>query len=215
MAEVDVAVTLGGVLPITVPATSTSQDVLQGGGILAGWSLRDASGDVPTSVTGSVVAPAAGATIIATGALPAGTYDVTVTVGLQGPAAAGDANNFQLFNGATLVGTSVNPGAQGEYPQPTVGLTVAQNGVLTVKALGAGTAGVTYSATIDVNPTLFVETIVELSSGGNVMGEVSLETNKSDTEHFGTNGPIIEQKLTLTVVQGIVKGCVYIVPSSP
>lgn len=215
MPEVDVNVTVGGVQSLTVPLTSTNTTPIQGGGIFAGWSLRDAIADTAASAEGSVVAPAAGA-VIASQVIPnVGTYTVKWTVGLQGAAAAADANNFQLFNGAAAVDVSINPGAAGEYAQADVVLNVAAGSAVSVKAVGAGTAGVTYSAQISVIPNGLIETVVEITDGQTVLGEVSLTDISSDTRWFGPAGPCFEGAVTLTAISGAFKGCIFVIPNYP
>jgi hypothetical protein len=211
--EIDIDVRLGGVLSFTVQPTSVDVVIMQGGGKLAGWSLRDASGTLSQSVSGNVVAPAAGADIAALTGVPAGTYTVSWTVALQGAAAAGEANNFQLYDTAGNVIASVNPGAAGEYIQPSVEVTVAAGAKIAVKAIGVGTAAVTYSADIAISPTIEVETVVEFQDGPDIKGEVAFVTKDSSTEHFGPDGPPINRQLLLHVASGIVTGCVYFIPS--
>lgn len=215
MAEIEVNVTVGGVLPLAVALTTTTQAIMPGSGVLAGWSIREAVADTLANVSGNVVAPGAGAAIVTTPALAAGTYVVTWTVGLQGAAAAADSNNFQLFNGAAAVEVSVNPGAAGEYPQAQAVFTVAAGATVSVKAVGAGTAGVTYSADLNVTPDGVVETIIELVSGADTVGEIGLTDATADTRWFGPDGPILQNGLTLNVISGACKGVVYAIPSRP
>lgn len=215
MTELDVNVTVGGVEPLTVPSTTTAITVISGGGVLAGWSLRDAIADTPAEADGNVVAPGAGVTVVTLTGIPAGTYTVKWGVGLQGAAAAADANNFQLFNGAGAVDASVNPGVAGDYPQVDTVLVIPQSGSVTVKAIGAGTAGVTYSAQLSLIPNGLIETIVEITSGGDTLGEISLTDVASVTKWFGPNGPYFNSGVTLTAIAGAFKGCIYVVPNYP
>ena len=215
MGELDVNVTVGGVQPLTVPLTSTNVTPIQGGGIFAGWSLRDAVADTAASAEGSAVAPAAGATIVTQAGLAAGTYTIKWTVGLQGPAAAADANNFQLFNGAAAIDISINPGAAGEYAQGDVVITVPAAGSVTIKAIGAGTAGVTYSGQISIIPNGLIETIVEITDGQTFLGLASMKDLESDTHWFGPAGPCFEGAVTLTAISGAFKGCIFVVPNYP
>lgn len=210
---VDIDVRLGGVLPFTITPTSTDVVVLQGGGYLAGWSLRDASGNVALEASGNQVAPAAGTDIAALTGLPAGTYTVEWTVALQGAAAAGDANNFQLYDTAGNVLASVNPGAAGEFIQPNAEVTVAAGNKIAVKNIGVGTAAVTYSVDLVLSPTIEVETVVEFQDGANILGEVAFVTRDSSTEHFGSDGPPCMKNIVLHVVSGTVTGSVYYIPS--
>jgi hypothetical protein len=211
--EIDVDVSLGGVIAVNVPLTSTDVTILQGGGRLAGWSLRDANTTTPTAVSGNSVAPAAGTDIAALTALPAGTYQITWTVGLQGAAAAGDSNNFQLYDTAGNILASVNPGAAGEYIQPVTEVTVSAGQKIAVKNIAVGTAAVTYSADLSISPTVETNTIVEIQDGPNVVGEVAFVNKSSETEHFGDAGPRVTQKVVLHIVSGTVVGTVYVIPS--
>lgn len=212
MVEIDVDVAVGGVIPLTVPSTATATSLIQGAGCLAGWSLRDAVADTPSDADGNVVAPGAGATIVTLSGLAAGTYTLKWTVGLQGAAAAGDAENFQVFVNATAVDQSNNPGAAGEYPQADTVLVIPAGATVTVKAIAAGTAGVTYSAQISLIPNGIIETIVEITSGNDVLGEISLLDTGAHTAWFGPNGPRFVSGLTLTAIAGTFKGTIYVVP---
>jgi len=51
---------------------------------------------------GSVTGPAAGGTIIATAALPAGVYKVDLYLRISGTITAAEENNMQLLNGAAV-----------------------------------------------------------------------------------------------------------------
>ncbi|SRR6266566_1336163 len=211
--EVDVNIGTGPVQAINVPATASDVTPFPGSGTLLGWSLREASAEVPSDVTGSVVAPGAGAVIVTTAALAAGTYDVNWTVELVGPAAAADVNNFQLFNGAAAIQVSVNLGVAGEYPQPIARLTVTQGSTISVKAVGAGTAGVTYSVDLTAAPDPLFGMAVELQAGNMPLGEAAADLQECDTKWFGPQGILIEQQVTIHVVSGVVTGCLYIQPN--
>ena len=211
--RIEIDVHRGGVLPITVAPTSIDQTILQGGGILSGWSLRDVNSTAPAAVSGSVVAPAAGADIAALTGLAAGTYTVSWSVGLVGAAAAADADNFELYDTAGNILASINPGAAGDYPQVGVEVTIAAGAKIAVKAIAVGTAGVTYTAQIAIITDGEVQTVCELQDGNNVLGEVAFSADKAITEHFGDNGPIVFGKIVLHVISGTVTGTVYIIPS--
>lgn len=213
MVEIELDVASGGTQPLLVAATSTDITLFFGGGILRGWSLRDVAASQANQVSGNATAPAAGATIASLTGLAAGTYTVTWTVGLQGAAAAADANNFQLFDTAGNLIASVNPGAAGEYPQLAVNVTVGAGATIGVKAIGAGTAAIVYSADIaivaqDANPA-----VVEIQDIANVLGEISFATFRSNTEWFDADGPQIMGKLLVHVISGTVVGTVYANPT--
>lgn len=101
-----------------------------------------------TSATteGSQTSPGA-ATTITSQALGGGSYSVQWGVQLGGTVATVDANNFGLYNGASLVATSLNSGVAGTYPQPAEVVAVASGGAtLAVKAIGNATSGAIYNA---------------------------------------------------------------------
>lgn len=206
---VTVDVVAGNVEAIGVPVTSVDQLIISSDGMLHGWSLREASGDTPSQVTGQVVSPGAGATIAQLTGLAAGQYNVTWQVELTGAAAAGDANNFQLKSSSGQTFNSVNAGAAGQYAQIQAELTVGANGTISVVAIAAGTAGVTYGAQIAVEPLAIADAVVELQDGNNPLGEISLGANQSQTQWFGDNGVVIANRINLHVVSGVVTGAVF------
>jgi hypothetical protein len=213
MTEVALELVTTGYIPVVIQPTSTDFTVLQGGGSICGWSLRDVAATQANQTSGNVVAPGAGTTIASLTGLAAGTYKVSWTVGLQGAAAAADANNFELFDTAGNVIASVNPGAAGEYAQLQVELTVAAGATIGVKAIGAGTAGITYSADIVLAVVGETETVIEFQDAGNPVAEVSFATFKSSTEWFGYPGVRMNANLVLHIISGTVTGAVYISPS--
>lgn len=213
MVGIEVTVASGGSMPLLVAATSVDLPLFTGGGVLRGWSLRDVAASQANETSGNVTAPGAGATIASLTGLAAGTYQVTWTVGLNGAAAAGDANNFELFDTAGNVIASVNPGAAGEYPQLGVTLTVAAGATIGVKAIGAGTAGVVYSADIAIAASDPSHAVVEILDTQNILGEIDFTTFRSHTEWFDADGPQIQTQLTLHVVSGTVVGTVYVNPT--
>lgn len=211
--ELDVSMNVGPVTPVNVPLTSVDELIFQGSGILMGWSLREAGGITSTPANGSVVAPGAGAVIATTAGIAAGTYFVSWTVELAGPAAAADANNFELLNGAGVVLASVNAAAAGVYQQVTARFTIAQGDTVSVKAVGAGTAGVTYTADLEIIPDEGIGMQVELQSGDTILGEPSAPFKESATQWFGPQGILIEQAVNMHVVKGVVAGSLYIIPN--
>lgn len=210
--DLDVSVNVGPADAVNVPLSAADQTPFQGSGVLMGWSLREASGEVASDVRGSVVAPGAGATIVTTPVLSAGTYDVAWTVELVGAAAAADQDNFQLFNGAGAVLVSQNAGAAGVYPQVAVRVVVAAGATISVKAVGAGTAGVTYNVDLTATPVALVGMQVELQAGNMPLGESAADLQESDTQWFGPQGIVIKQFVKVHVLSGTVAGCLYIIP---
>jgi hypothetical protein len=206
---IDVEVGSGWIDAIPVPPTSTDLTVLTGESRIVGWSLRDTSTPSPAQAEGSTVAPAAGAAIVTLSGLRAGTYDVSWTVELLGAAAAADANNFEVKNGATVVETSLNAGAAGTYPQVGVRITVLASGSVSINAVGAGTAGVTYLAQIEMVPSQIGATVVEIQDSGNILGEVSLGPGGSETDTIADKGVPCQGQIKVHVVQGQVTGVIY------
>jgi hypothetical protein len=211
MPSLEVSVMVGDKRPITVAPTAVDATPFSGSGYLAGWSLRDVSAAAIADASGSVVAPGAAATIATTAALPGGTYTVTWSVGLQGAAAVADANNFQLVNGAGQVLVSVNPGVAGDYLQAATDVTVTAGQTVSIKSIGAGTAAVTYSANLSLDPTQQIETIVEIQDGAGILGEVSFQANRTATSDLGNPGVLLAGAVTLHIVSGKVTGAVYVV----
>lgn len=209
MTVIDVEVETGRVKALPVLATSADVTLLTGPGYLFGWSLRDSSGDTTQQAEGSAVAPAAGAAIVTIAGLSAGTYDVTWQVALQGAAAAGDANNFILKNGVTNVLGSINPGAAGTYPQNGARIVVPQGGSVSINAIGAGTAAVTYLAQVELAITLIPNAVCELLDGGNILGEIAMPAGESSTEWFDAPGVDLQNEIKLHVISGQVRGAVY------
>lgn len=209
MTVIDVEIGTGSVKALPVPVTVTDKTLLTGTAQLCGWSLRDASADVTTQAEASIVSPGAGATIVSISGLAAGTYDVTWIVALQGAAAAIDANNFQLKNGAAVVEGSINPGAAGVYPQNGARITVAANGTVSIVAIAAGTVGVTYLAQIEIAATLVPNAVAEIQDGGNILGEFSVPAGEASTVWLDRDGIDVQGQIKLHIVSGTVTGVVY------
>jgi uncharacterized protein len=109
----------------------------------AAAALANTTGTTPA-------APAAGTTIFSM-PLAAGTYTVNWGVQLSGTVAAADADNFELFNDANQVATSVNPDTVGSYPQSPVSVTIKSGGgMLAVKNINQGSAAAEYAAYLNV-----------------------------------------------------------------
>jgi hypothetical protein len=120
-----------------------------GGPILAG-------SDQSLEFEGSAAAPAANGNVlnVGAGAVPAGTYSIQWRVGLDGTVSAADLDNFKLtINGLSAL-NSVNDPLVGDYQQPTIVATVTGLAAHSVKAIGAATAGSTYSAQIVFTPVI-------------------------------------------------------------
>jgi hypothetical protein len=211
MTEIDITVGPERVDVIPVLATAVDVALLTGPARLRGWSLRDAGGELTQRKSGSVVAPAALATIVTIGPLAAGTYDVTWQVELTGAAAAADANNFRLTNGSTQTLDSQNAGAAGVYPQIAATITVGAAGSISVIAIGAGTAGVTYTADVALTPHFATSAAVEFQDGNQPLGESVMSAGGSDTQAMPNPGVHVRGQLLLHVIAGTVTGVVYAV----
>lgn len=207
--EIDIHLGEEPVQAIPVPATSGSVTLLTGRGHLCGWALRDVSGTSGGTSEGSTAAPAAGTTITTITALPAGTYDVTWDVQLAGTPAGGDANNFEILHNAVVLAASVNLGAVGDYPQGTFPITVAQGDSITIKNIGAGTAGTTYTASLDITATDVPSAVAEIVDIGNIIGEVAPLPGSADTQEFGSDGIKIRGQIKINVIRGMIQGVVY------
>lgn len=116
----------------------------------AAWSA--AGPETATSGT-SGAAPTAGTTVTSQ-ALDAGTYLLSWTAQLETAAAAGDADNFGLYDGTTLLATSVNTGTVGTYPQAAVTAYLGAAATVSVQNIGAGTTGAAYHASLTVTPVM-------------------------------------------------------------
>lgn len=207
--QIDAEAVFGDVQPIPVPVTAADATVLQSDCRLLGWSLRDAAGEIGLQAEGQAVAPGAGAAIVTLSGIPAGIYTVNWTVSLQGAAAAADANNFQLKNGAAVVENAINAGAAGAYPQVPVQITVAAGTSVTINAIGAGTAGVTYLAQIELVPIATPVTRVEIQDTGNILGEACPGENGSDTRWLGSIGVPCQGQIKVHIISGTIAGVVY------
>jgi hypothetical protein len=209
MEEFSLDVTVGSVRGIPVSATAVDVPLLTGPATLMGWSLRDASSDVPVQVEGSVVAPGAGVTIATTAALAGGTYVVNWSVELIGAAAAADANNFEVTDSAGVVLVSLNGGVAANFPQPQVEVTIPQGTTVVVKAVGAGTAGVTYGAQLSLEPLAAGNYLAEIRDGGQPLGEVSSAASGVDSVWFGPMGVRVSNGITLHMINGTLVGVIY------
>jgi len=201
-------------------AVTVSQAQAAAGTILAngpkrlmGWSLVSGAA-ATTEAQGRVVAPAAGAVIAQVTGLVAGDYLVTWSVELDGAAAAADLNNFNLNNGASAVLVSDNPAAAGTYPQPGVVITVAAAGTVSVKAVGAGTAGVGYSAQVEVS-LLAGGAIGSVLDGAQVVGVASTGQDQTDVQWMGPGGVYIGTSVAVQATAGKLSGCIYVRDCDP
>jgi hypothetical protein len=113
---------------------------------------------LPFSGQGTQTAPAANTQIglIAGANVVSGLYNIQWTVSLAGTPGANETDNFQLRQGATTLATSSNPGAVGEFPQPTYGPVFLTAGIgISVRSGGnVGTAGAVYAIEVTIVPVI-------------------------------------------------------------
>jgi hypothetical protein len=209
MTEIDIDITAGPVRVLPVLATAVDVLLIQGPCQLNGWSLRDATGDLPLETEGSVTTPGALSTICSIANVPAGTYLVNWLVQLAGTPAAADANNFQLVNGATGLVVSANQGAIGEYPQDQVEIVVPATQTVKIVNIAAGTAGAIYTAQLALIPIAAGNSIVELQDGNNPLAEIAVPNPGADKQWFGGAGLHVRNRINLHMVSGAVTGAIY------
>jgi hypothetical protein len=199
-----------GIRAVTVPLVTAPNgvQVVTAPCRLCGWCLN-ASNINSLQVQGAVVAPAAFANIAQITGVPAGEYHCSWTVGLSGPAAAADQNNFRLTVGATVIANSNNLPAAGEYPQNDVNLVVPAGGA-TVKITNpvAGTAGVVYDASFSLSTGPICE--VNIQDSGQVLGVSAIDTGKSDTQMLSDSGIYVSSFLQVVALAGTVSGVLYV-----
>lgn len=144
------------------------------GGLLAATStVNQASAQTYNTAT----TPAAGQTVVATNALPAGTYQVTVTPSITGTTSAGDQNNMSLYAGGVFQTQLItNPG----LVSPTAGpftIKLAAAGTFVVKAQALATTGAIYAAQITAQPvnTATGQDSVQLYKLNNFVGQIDAD----------------------------------------
>lgn len=209
MSEIDVIVSAGRSHPLLVPTTTVDIMLLSGRAILYGWSFRDASGEIPTDIAGSVTSPAAGAVIAASAPQAGGTYIINWTVSLAGTVSASDVNNFGLYVGGTLIATSNNPGATGDYPQPQVEAVIPQGITYKVEAIAIGTVAAVYSVTATSQPQLGTQSVCEVRDINYPIGESAMVVGGTNSVNFGPQGVDIRGGILLHMISGAVAGNVY------
>jgi len=206
----DLEVTSGKLRAIQIPNAFLGGVVVNGPCRLCGFSVRDVTSESTVNVEGAVVAPAGLATIATTGALAGGTYDVNWLVGLAGAAAAADVNNFRLVAGGVNVEASVNPAVAGDYQQISARVTVTAGQVILVQAVGAGTAGVTYSAELEILPVTIALSTATLQDGGNDLAHMATVNGGVDRAWFGTEGIEVYNRINFSPVAGLLSGSIFV-----
>lgn len=209
MSSLEVEVSLGHIRAIPVINPAAGQLVLAGPGELMGWSFRESGAETGLETEGQIVSPAAGATVASIANVPAGVYNISWSVQLIGAAAAADQDNFVLVAGATNLEVSLNAGAAGQYPQAGVQVNLTSVQTVAVKAVGAGTAGVTYAAQISVVPATTGQAVLELQDGNQPLAEVTAGTAGSLSQWFGPEGIRFYNRIQCQPVAGQMTGVVY------
>jgi hypothetical protein len=123
--------------------------------ILAQCTVATPDGGASTMAYGTASDPAAGTTVAVTPALPAGSYQVTVTTLMNGTVTVADVNNTQLLVGATVVGTLMNGDVtETDYwnPSPIIVIVPAGGAAISTKTIGAGSGTATYNQQIVATP---------------------------------------------------------------
>lgn len=118
-----------------------------------GTASYPASGPA-TTTSGTTIATPGATTLITSQGLATGDFLLSWTCVLQTAAASGDANNFGLYTGSTLLATSVNAGTVGTYPQAAFVAYLGVAATLAVKNIAAGSTGSVYNASLTVTPLL-------------------------------------------------------------
>lgn len=208
--ELELEVPTGPVRVVSIPSTFVDSLLILGPAYLCGYSIRDAQAEAGAQVEGQVTSPAAGAVIVTSAALAAGTYDINWTVALQGTVAAADANNFQLVAGGSNVVASVNAGAVGSFPQVPARVTVTAGQTIQVKAIAIGTVGAVYLASVEAIPANIAQSVAELQDGNNPLAELSVPPVAADTRWFSDHGLWVRNRINYHPVSGLLTGAIYV-----
>lgn len=175
---------------------------------LCGWSLFGGNTN-SLEIQGTIVAPAAGNNVCQITGVPAGEYHMIWNVGLSGPAAAAEQDNFRVTVAGTVVANSQNLPAAGEYPQADLTIVVpAGGGTVKITAVAAGTAGVTYLASFSLSTGPIVQG--QIFDSGQLLGVTAMDTGKIDTQWLTDGGIYVSSQLAVTVLAGTISGVLYI-----
>lgn len=209
MSELEIEVSLGRIRAIPAIQPANGAVLLAGPGELLGWSFRESGAETGLSTEASLLSPGAGATIASIANVPVGVYTISWSVQLIGAAAAADQDNFQLLSGATVLMASLNAGAAGQYPQTQLQFAVPSLQTIAVKAIAAGTVGVTYAAQIAVTPVTAGQAVLELRDGNQPLCEISAGIAGSLTQWFGPEGIRFYNQIQAVPITGQMSGAVY------
>lgn len=199
-----------GTRAVTVPATTAPNSVtpISAPCRLVGWSLI-AGNIAPGAKKGSVTSPAAGATVVTLGTVPAGEYTVNWSVELSGTLAAAEQDNFQLNVVGLLTVGSINEPTANVFTQPSEVIVVPAGGAtVKINAINLGTVGAVYAATI----TLFQQAGYQATifDSGQDIGHSAPPPGQSDTQLLTEKGVYVSVGLTVTVINGTVSGVLYV-----
>lgn len=174
---------------------------------MCGWSFNDGAIGQGLTVDQSAAAPGAGATI-ASISLGNGAYQVEWTLEITGTPGAGDVDNVQVTVAATVVATSVNLGAVGDYPQEEFTAQVVF-GPLTLawKAIGAATAGSTYK--IEANITPLANAGGTINDGAQAVGFIGMPPGGSQTVWLEGRGVQLDTQISVQTTLGTLQGVLY------
>lgn len=210
MSELEIAIDAGVVQAIDLADIVNGKTLISGPARLMGWSVRDSGPQNATETEGQLVSPGAGATIATLAGIAAADYDIRWQVQLIGAAAAADQNNFALFFGATQLLTSENAGAAGIYPQTQIEQYGGFGANITVRAIGAGTVGVTYVAQLSGVLRSISGPVLQLQDDGHEIAEIGCPIFAVDSKWFGPSGIKVRGSLKTVVNVGQMSGALYL-----
>lgn len=194
-------------LTVTANNALANKSLLGGPLRLCGWSTVDGAVAQGLTVDQSAAAPAAGATI-ASISLPNGEYVVSWTLEITGTPGAGDVDNVQMLIGATVVATSVNLGAVGNYAQEEQNVQVTFGPLtLAFKAIGAATAGSVYK--VEANIVSIGNAAATILDGSQPIGFISMPQGNGETVWLQERGVQIDNALSVQTTQGSVNGVLW------
>jgi hypothetical protein len=174
-----------------------AQNVATGHVIFQGFSAENSGASASSlDAEGTATGPAAGGTI-ASLVLPAGTYQISWTVGYgSGVVAAAEQNNMQLTGIATTLNAIIPAVANTVEPQQPVTFTTT-GATIAVKAIAAGTSTAVYEAQIVATPVQAGYVRFYDGRGGPTAQVATsyLSEVQTETEWLGDNGVELKQGL--------------------
>lgn len=194
-------------LTVTIAQAQAGTRLLGGPLRLCGWSFTGTGAASGLAVDQSVNAPAAGATI-ASLALPNGDYQVQWTLELTGTPGAADVDNVQLSIGATVVATSTNLGAVGDYQQEEASVFVS-GGPLTLawKAIGAAALGSVYKVQATIVP--LNQQAGTIFDGSQPVAYLGMSVQGTDDNWMDDYGVAIDTEVSVKATLGSIQGVLW------